>query len=294
MMPGISIIVPFYKVEKYLRRCVDSILAQTFTDFELLLVDDGSPDNSGKICDEYAVLDPRVRVFHKPNGGVSSARNLGLDNAQEEWVTFVDADDWIEEKFFSDAMDKAYKEDADMVFFDLKIIYDRETQIFRVYEWSQDGKEGLKEYISTPWTVLCANLAKRSLFDGLRIPENISYCEDFNAIVKVCCKAKKIIKINTPYYNYRQHSSSIMHNLDQKSMQDEIWSYFDVISFFKSNGDGDAFEKCMSWRMLKATQSYALEGSSFDLFKKIPGKKKAYLGVSFYWEKTPNHHVVYL
>lgn len=91
----ISVIVPVYNTEKYLRRCIDSILAQTYTDFELLLIDDGSTDASGVICDEYAKQDSRVRVFHKPNGGVSSARNLGLDNACGEWITFCDADDYV-------------------------------------------------------------------------------------------------------------------------------------------------------------------------------------------------------
>lgn len=93
--PIISIIVPIYNVEQFLHCCIDSILAQTFTDWELLLIDDGSPDRSGDICDEYAKKDTRIRVFHKENGGVSSARNLGLDNAQGEWVTFIDADDYI-------------------------------------------------------------------------------------------------------------------------------------------------------------------------------------------------------
>lgn len=93
--PKISVIVPVYNVEKWLHRCVDSILAQTFTDFELLLIDDGSTDASGAICDEYAQRDSRIRVFHKPNGGVSSARNLGLDNAQGEWITFCDSDDYV-------------------------------------------------------------------------------------------------------------------------------------------------------------------------------------------------------
>lgn len=98
--PKISVIVPVYNVEKYLSRCIDSILAQTFTDFELLLIDDGSKDKSGNICDEYAKKDSRIRVFHKENGGVSSARNLGLDNAEGEWILFVDADDWIEQDYF--------------------------------------------------------------------------------------------------------------------------------------------------------------------------------------------------
>ena len=91
----ISIIVPIYNTEKYLDRCIQSILAQTYTDFELLLIDDGSTDSSGVICDRYAELDSRVRVFHKENGGVSSARNLGLDNAIGEWITFVDSDDFV-------------------------------------------------------------------------------------------------------------------------------------------------------------------------------------------------------
>ena len=98
-MPIMSVIVPVYNTEQYLHRCIDSILTQTYTDFELLLIDDGSKDKSGDICDEYALKDSRIRVFHKENGGVSSARNLGLDNAAGEWITFVDSDDWIIESY---------------------------------------------------------------------------------------------------------------------------------------------------------------------------------------------------
>ena len=100
-MPKISVIVPVYNTEKYLHRYIDSILAQTFTDFELLLINDGSKDNSGAICDEYAAKDSRVRVFHKENGGASSARNMGLDNAKGKWVTFVDSDDYILPSFLA-------------------------------------------------------------------------------------------------------------------------------------------------------------------------------------------------
>lgn len=94
-MPKISVIIPVYNAEKYLSRCIDSILNQSFTDFELLLVNDGSDDHSGEICDDYAKKYSRVKVFHKENGGVSSARNLGLINACGEWITFVDADDYL-------------------------------------------------------------------------------------------------------------------------------------------------------------------------------------------------------
>ena len=95
MKPAVSVIVPVYNTEKYLEECIQSVLNQSFTDFELLLIDDGSTDQSGLICDKYAKKDNRIRVFHKINGGVSSARNLGLDNAKGEWITFVDSDDCL-------------------------------------------------------------------------------------------------------------------------------------------------------------------------------------------------------
>lgn len=101
----ISVIVPVYKAERYLHRCVDSILAQSYTDFELLLINDGSPDNCGAICDEYAQKDSRVRVFHKENGGVSSARNMGLENAKGEYVTFCDSDDYVGEDWLDSYRD---------------------------------------------------------------------------------------------------------------------------------------------------------------------------------------------
>ena len=98
--PEISIIVPVYKVEKYLNECIDSILAQTFTDFELILVDDGSPDNCPALCDAAAAKDSRIRVIHKPNGGVSTARNAGLDAARGNWIGFVDSDDVIDKTYY--------------------------------------------------------------------------------------------------------------------------------------------------------------------------------------------------
>lgn len=109
--PLISVIVPVYNAEKYLPRCINSILAQTFTDFELLLIDDGSKDKSGEICDDYGLKDSRVKVFHKRNGGVSSARNIGLDNASGEWVAFVDADDELLPLYFSKLIENSSEQD---------------------------------------------------------------------------------------------------------------------------------------------------------------------------------------
>lgn len=113
-MCEISIIVPVYKVEPYLRKCLDSILAQTFTNFEVILVDDGSPDNSGKICDEYAIKDSRVRVIHKENGGLSSARNAGIDIAQGKYLGFVDSDDYIAEDMYEVLYENLKFYDADI------------------------------------------------------------------------------------------------------------------------------------------------------------------------------------
>lgn len=110
MSPLISIIIPVYNTEKYIRRCIDSVIAQSYSDWELILVDDGSTDGSGEICDEYAEKDERIRVFHKANGGVSSARNVGLDNANGEWVSFVDSDDWVENSYLSNYVDVISKD----------------------------------------------------------------------------------------------------------------------------------------------------------------------------------------
>ena len=120
-VPEISVIVPVYKAEKYLHKCVDSLLAQTFPNFEILLIDDGSPDNSGKYCDEFALKDNRIRVFHKENGGVSSARQFGLDNARGEYVIHADPDDWVETDMLDDLYKKAIEDDADMVICDFWI-----------------------------------------------------------------------------------------------------------------------------------------------------------------------------
>lgn len=112
--PEISIIVPIYKVERYLPECLDSILRQTFTDWECILVDDGSPDNCGKICDEYAARDPRFRVIHQKNGGVSAARNSGISNAKAQYIGFVDPDDWTEPDLFLTLYNLICKDDYDM------------------------------------------------------------------------------------------------------------------------------------------------------------------------------------
>ena len=176
MQPKISVIVLVYKAEKYLHRCVDSILSQTFTDFELILVNDGSPDNCGAICDEYAQKDNRVRVFHKENGGVSSARNLGLDNAKGEWITFVDSDDWLKPGCLEQLTNKL---DADMIkcgieASDKSSIWTVENNKYSVKQFLEKNE---KDFIAR---TSCVTLFKTKLINkfNIRFDKHIRYGED--------------------------------------------------------------------------------------------------------------------
>lgn len=277
MNPRISIIVPVYNTERWLHRCVDSILAQTYTDFELLLIDDGSNDNSGAICDEYAIKDKRVKVFHKSNGGVSSARNLGLDNARGEWITFVDGDDWLEPNAVNDLIDKSMTTDADIVFCDFWFDYPEHRITHRLYDWTKQGAAGLNEYIATTWTCLWGSIQKKQLYveNGLRSPESIRFCEDFHLIVRLCFFANKISKVTKPLYHYRQQASSVIHNLNKSTQEDERLVYSDIIEFFKKHDSYMSYKKSMAWRTIRASAHYAIDENLINKFYEYnPGKEK--------------------
>lgn len=214
MNPKISVIVPVYKVEQYLPQCIDSILAQTFTDFELLLIDDGSPDNSGRICDEYAAWDFRIRVFHKENGGVSSARNLGLDNARGEWIAFVDSDDWIDDKYLESFIGAGVSED--ILFFVQGYCRVGENGFFKRERFflQEDLEKTLivNEILryGSPW----GKLFKRDIIEnnGVRFDERISMSEDrlflFNYLAFV--ENSRTIEVNEfAGYYYRDTLSSL-------------------------------------------------------------------------------------
>ena len=201
----ISVIVPVYKVEKYLHRCVDSILSQSFTDFKLILVDDGSPDDCGKICDDYAKKDNRISVIHKENGGLSSARNAGLDwvfaNSKSEYVTFIDSDDWVDTDYLR-ALLNGIKNTASSVSackfqevsddnceksFELNtLIYSGER--FCVEQWV---------YSNAAW----AKLIPTSCFENLRFPEGKIH-EDAFVMYKILLPCKQLIFIDAPLYCY--------------------------------------------------------------------------------------------
>lgn len=213
MGPKISVIVPVYKAEAYLHRCVNSILNQTFTDFELLLIDDGSPDSSGEICDEYAAKDSRVRVFHKENGGVSSARNLGLDNAVGRYITFVDSDDWLEEECFEYCVN-SIKDDIDLVQLGFTFAYANGSM--RKSNKLKDTILPSIDYINNSSFHVCVwgNIFKKTIIDNyiIRFDETMKLGEDQKFLLDYMRHCSKIQSISMSYYNYYQNIGSVMHN----------------------------------------------------------------------------------
>ena len=269
-MSTVSIIVPVYKVEDYIRECIDSILAQTYPYFELILVDDGSPDNCGRICDDYAKGDNRIKVVHKVNGGLTSARNAGLEVAKGEWIMHVDGDDWIEPDMIESLIEAAQITGADMVFGDF-MKYGPSAGYNKLPTWSSDKKKSMTNYIAYVMTTIWGSIAKRSLYadHSLKSPEDISYCEDFHLIVRLCHFAKKVVNVHRPFYHYRYRPTSIMSNMSRKTEADEQWAYQDTIRFFKEQGVYEDYRKVMSWRVLKSTQELLLDPAGHKRFMEL-------------------------
>lgn len=203
MNPKISVIVPVYNAEKYLNRCIDSILAQTFTDFELLLINDGSKDKSGEICDEYSKKDIRVKVFHKENGGASSARNVGLDNARGEYICFCDADDFVDKTWL--LCFSLYLEKNDMVISGFKI--------FRNNKYVKDvsmpvlnNKLSIIQYLEDQNIsgYLWCKCFKKEIIDKYHIKFNEKYIiwEDLDFIYRYWCHASSIKLDKEITYSY--------------------------------------------------------------------------------------------
>lgn len=249
----ITVIVPVYKAEKYLHRCVDSILAQTFTDFEVLLIDDGSPDRSGEICEEYAQKDARVRVFHKDNAGVSSARNLGLDNAKGEWVTFVDSDDWVHEDFIKKRFELALVDDADIAYCDIEYVYSTQNVYAKMAEQVEGKASTVNSWILSRTTYSPIILARKNLFDkyDLRYIEGLRFGEDFNLIIKLVMYANKVSHIKEALYYYnKQNEGSAMTKL-HLYRDDLQYVYTDLTESFKKEGIYNQCIEMISWCILE-------------------------------------------
>lgn len=221
----ISIIVPVYKAESYIHRCINSILAQSYTDFELLLIDDGSPDNCGAICDEYAVRDSRVRVFHKENGGVSSARNLGLKQARGEWITFIDADDFVHLDFLSSLY---AHDDADLIVGSFETVGTEEKWCGFLddcfYNRTLFEKKVIDLSLSinfyTPWAKLFrANIIE---INNLSFDEEMSSAEDWLFVLNYLIYTQSLRTCSYPYYYYERGN---VNGLSQNSIYFDEYFY---------------------------------------------------------------------
>lgn len=246
-MPLISVIVPVYKVESYLSRCIDSILSQTFTDFELILVDDGSPDNCGKICDEYAKKDPRVFVMHQENHGVSVARNTAIEwtlkNSDSQWLTFIDSDDWIHPQYlellYSAANDLGLNISA-CQYQDASVV----SSFLDINDNSPNKINSEKFYIENPITAIApwCKLYRKACFETIRYPVGIRYEDEFTTY-KILFQKAHIAYIDEKLYFYYTNPSGFMNSEWSPKRLDAITAYEEQIAFFRKNGHQKALVK---------------------------------------------------
>lgn len=223
--PIITIIVPVYNVEKYLVRCLNSIVNQTYKNLQIILIDDGSTDNSGKICDDYSRNDHRISVIHKRNEGLSAARNEGLDIAEGKYIGFVDSDDYIELDMYEQLYKLIESTDAEMAVCEFTYIEDsgikREKEEELPVKTKMDADTYIKKWIDSrykPFYVVAWNkLYKKKLFDGIRYPVD-KYREDEYVIHHLVYQCSKIIYISKSFYYYKQHTGSIMKTSDVRLM----------------------------------------------------------------------------
>ena len=210
----ISVIIPVYNVEKYLNKCLDSVISQTYNNIEIILIDDGSPDKCGVICDEYSKKDKRIKVIHKNNEGVSIARNLGIEKAKGEYITFIDSDDYVEKNYIETLYKMCKKNNSDMsicgtidvnetgkIVSESKKINKNMTNVEALQELLEE-----KHFNNVVW----AKLYKLSLLDNIKFKENIKIAEDIDVIYKVLDKTTKVsIDTNNILYYYRIRKNSV-------------------------------------------------------------------------------------
>ena len=216
----ISVIVPVYNVEPYLRKCLDSIINQTYRDLEILVIDDGSTDGCGRICDEYAEKDERIRVFHTENRGLSCARNLGLDEAQGEWIGFVDSDDWIESDMYECLLRRAEETGADVVECGFYREYINKTIERNRQSSLTSGSDAINSLLHGQLSNSVWNkLWRRECFDSVRFPEGRLF-EDIATTYQVFHSADYVSSLEEIKYHYRQRKNSLSNNHEMRNLTD--------------------------------------------------------------------------
>lgn len=214
-MCKISIIVPVYNAERTLSRCVDSMLAQTFGEYEILLIDDGSTDGSAMLCDSYAAQDRRVRVKHQPNGGVSAARQSGMEIAGGDYVIHADADDWVEPDMLRQLYDTARRNEADMVLCDYILELHRGPKTIELPTLQQSTKGLIGQLLKGEvQSMLWNKLIRRSCYDGIAFPRETNFCEDLYVLVEMLRlkRIRKIEYLSRAFYHYNKTNANSLTN----------------------------------------------------------------------------------
>lgn len=242
-MPKISVIVPVYKVEAYLDRCVKSILAQTFEDFELILVEDGSPDNCGAMCDAWAEKDSRIKVIHKENGGLSDARNAGFEVSAGEWITFIDSDDYVHPAMLQALLEAAESYGTDISACGFCPVHGQALVLLEDPQGKRlSPRVFYREYVYA--TMAWAKLYARGCFDTIRYPKGKLH-EDEYVTYRILFGCESIAVVDTPLYGYFQNGQSIMRSRWNPKRLDALPAFEEQISFFAQRGE----EELRRWRI---------------------------------------------
>lgn len=247
-----SIIIPIYNVEQYLPTCIESAIGQTYSNLEILLIDDGSTDNSGKICDEYAAKDSRIKVIHKQNAGVSEARNSGIDAARGEFTFHLDGDDSLPLDAIETLMAKQKEGDHDLVFGDFtRIFEDSSKYISKNYNYDKYtllkrivGDLGFPHY-------LAGNLIRRDLHvkHNIKAKKGIDAGEDFQVFTQLVYFAKSFAKVDKSVYNYTCRQNSMSNDVSLDRMKHDIASIGIVADFLKQHGETELHENLLATKI---------------------------------------------
>ena len=229
----LSIIIPVYRVEDTLDKCIESVVKQDFTDFEAILIDDGSPDRCPQKCDEWARKDTRISVIHKQNGGLSDARNAGLEIAKGDYITFVDADDFISAQTYAPLMGKlSERPDIDILEYPIYVFYNSKRQYrmdFKKEKEYHDMEEYWYEGQAYQHTYACNKIFRSTLFKEVRFPKGIIF-EDVNTLPRLLERAKVVATTQQGMYYYCANPSGITATADGKGLQMLLQSHVDIIS----------------------------------------------------------------
>ena len=268
----ISVIIPVYKVEKYLEKCIESIIKQTYTNLQIILVDDGSPDNCGKICDEYAKKDSRIEVIHKANGGLSDARNVGINRANGRYIGFVDSDDYIKEDMYEKLINLIKEYNADVSICNLYDVIDGKEYVRNkdngIHEYSRIDilKEILldKNIQSYAWN----KLYKKELFDEIKYPIGKKY-EDIGTTFYLFEKCNKIVVTSEPEYYYLKRADSLVNNVTESTILDYTEIIIQRYLYIKQN-----IEELRKYNNYYLTKTLITANNDIKTLKNVSEKMK--------------------